>query len=853
MAKFDIVAVFKVTGLNELNKSFQQVNKAAGTVGRDLSTFGNNASKVVNNIAVAGAATAAALGGAAIRFGQFQSQFTDVVTLLDETSFKGGPQALEEGIKGLEDGVLNLRKEAGETFANLNKGLFDLISAGRPAAQAIDELGTATKLAIAGATETSVAVDGITSVLGAFGDKAGSATDISEKFFAAQKAGKTTIEELASDVGKVASQANSAGVSFDELLATVSAATVAGIRTNQAFTGLRGAIDNMQKPTAAAQEEAKRLGVEFSASALRSKGFVGVLEEVTKSANFTEDSFVQLFGSVEARNFALALANDNFVRTKDILADVSDETGRATTFTDALEVKQGSLAFQTQRLVGIFDTLVTKIGGAVAPALGALFAVIGDLITEFEPQIVAFFERFGEFLLGLANKIRENLPLIIATVKEFFGNLGAAYEAIKERFAQGGNIFAAILDAIDILAEKLGISEGIIYLVIAAFAQMIGILPLAISGIRLLASSSFLLLNVFNLFATAITKVMIPLVARIGTLFLGLFTSSATAAGGVTLMTIATGLLSGALNLLKIAMIGLPLIGLAIGIGILIDKTIGWQKVFEVLGSVAEKVFGWIVNWLADMGKGILSVIEFFAQLVAAIVYLFDPELGIKMSEGIRSAFEGLTQWMKEAFTAVVDWIKGAFAAVGDWIKGLFSKAKEETTDVKKQLDDIAKQQKDLQKQAANTNAVLNASGTGQAVISRAAGGPVFGPGSTTSDSVLAKLSRGEYVIRADSVRKFGRGFFDAVNSGIMPLLSGFANGGMVGAFDNMAASFGINPTMSMEPAMAAPSPSGRPLNLVLPSGEVVKTYTDEDTAERLQRTMRRSHIARSGNLPGWY
>lgn len=45
-------------------------------------------------------------------------------------------------------------------------------------------------------------------------------------------------------------------------------------------------------------------------------------------------------------------------------------------------------------------------------------------------------------------------------------------------------------------------------------------------------------------------------------------------------------------------------------------------------------------------------------------------------------------------------------------------------------------------------------------------GGAVVGPGSGTSDSIPALISNGEYVIRAASVKQFGVGLFDRLNSG---------------------------------------------------------------------------------------
>jgi TP901 family phage tail tape measure protein len=56
-------------------------------------------------------------------------------------------------------------------------------------------------------------------------------------------------------------------------------------------------------------------------------------------------------------------------------------------------------------------------------------------------------------------------------------------------------------------------------------------------------------------------------------------------------------------------------------------------------------------------------------------------------------------------------------------------------------------------------------------------GGSVFGAGTATSDSIPAYLSNGEYVIKANSVKKYGTETFDALNAGK------FANGGAVQGF----------------------------------------------------------------------
>lgn len=54
-------------------------------------------------------------------------------------------------------------------------------------------------------------------------------------------------------------------------------------------------------------------------------------------------------------------------------------------------------------------------------------------------------------------------------------------------------------------------------------------------------------------------------------------------------------------------------------------------------------------------------------------------------------------------------------------------------------------------------------------------GGRVIGPGTGTSDSIPALVSNGEYVVKADAVRKYGVAMFDRINA------SRFASGGLAG------------------------------------------------------------------------
>lgn len=91
-----------------------------------------------------------------------------------------------------------------------------------------------------------------------------------------------------------------------------------------------------------------------------------------------------------------------------------------------------------------------------------------------------------------------------------------------------------------------------------------------------------------------------------------------------------------------------------------------------------------------------------------------------------------------------------------------------------------------------------------------ASGGLVTGPGTSTSDSIPARLSAGEFVVNAAAVKRLGVGFLQAINGlSAGPRVQGpalaFAAGGLVpDAAPQAAASNAVRIVNVIDPAMAA-------------------------------------------------
>ena len=116
--------------------------------------------------------------------------------------------------------------------------------------------------------------------------------------------------------------------------------------------------------------------------------------------------------------------------------------------------------------------------------------------------------------------------------------------------------------------------------------------------------------------------------------------------------------------------------------------------------------------------------------------------------------------------------------------------------------------------------------GDGADIPGRAHGGLIRGPGSGTSDSILARLSNNEYVVRAAAVKKLGLARLNAINEGRLP---GFAEGGLI------ARSVAGLPSPSSSPAGG----NSNVLNLTVPGMGTFETSVTDAVAAQIERKFR--------------
>lgn len=220
----------------------------------------------------------------------FESSMAKVSTIADETKVP---------IDDLKEGIKKLSEDTGQSVTDLSEGLYQAISASVDTGDAIAFMETATKAAVGGFTDNATAVDGLTSVLNAYGMEASHVDEIANQMLITQNLGKTTFGELAASIGQVAPVASALGISTEELLSSLAVTTAQGLGTSEAITALKASMSNIIKPSKEAAEAAEALGIDFSVSAVQSKGWIGFLKDVREGLKQASPEYDRLLTSVE--------------------------------------------------------------------------------------------------------------------------------------------------------------------------------------------------------------------------------------------------------------------------------------------------------------------------------------------------------------------------------------------------------------------------------------------------------------------------------------------------------------------------------------------------------------------------
>ncbi len=321
-------------------------------------------------MAAAGAALAiGAVAVAAVKMAvDFDKGLREVNTLL---------RLPEAQFKVLQAETIELTKLIGITAKETVPALYQAISAGIPRGNVMEFLRVAGQAAIGGVTTLEVAVDGLTSVVNAYGVETLPVKKAADLMFTAVRLGKTTFEELSASLFNVVPIAAAVGVSFEQVTAALAAMTVQGTPTTVATTQLRQLILALTAPTVRQVKVLNKLGLEFNRSTLAEKGLAGMTKELIDQLGGNDAMLKRVLGSTEALQAALILGGAGAQTFADDLDAMSTSVGAVKA---AFEIMEESTSVRLARMRVNFEAAMLILGGAILPFVDALAMIPAEAL-----------------------------------------------------------------------------------------------------------------------------------------------------------------------------------------------------------------------------------------------------------------------------------------------------------------------------------------------------------------------------------------------------------------------------------------------------------------------------------------
>ena len=413
----------------DLEKGFNKIEKS-------FNKFGSLATK---NLTVPIAAGTTAMSLATKKAIDFDNGMRQVATML--------PKLSKDGFGSLKQETLDFAKEIGKVPGEVIPALYNALSAGIPKENVFDFLRTASSSAVAGVSDLTTSVDGLSSVVNAYGSEVLNVNEASDIMFATLKLGKTDFTQIANTVSNVIPVASAIGVKFHDIGAAIAVMTAQGTPTAKATTQIRQALVELNKEGSIAYETFKKItGKTFREFIEGGGNLQEALNLMSETASYNKKEVTSLFSSVEAGSAVLSLSGKNASKFKDALEEVKNSVGATS---EAFQKIDDGPARKFERIKAEVDSLIIELGNSLLPVVEEkllpafkdtliptaekLVIKIADLITAFRELpapvqaasvgFVAIATAFGPALQGILS-LKSGFVTATKTIKDFGKSVG---------------------------------------------------------------------------------------------------------------------------------------------------------------------------------------------------------------------------------------------------------------------------------------------------------------------------------------------------------------------------------------------------------------------------------------------
>lgn len=340
------------------------------------------------------------------------------MAMSNETAFAKASTLLSgDDLTKYFEGLIEMSNRTGVAFTDLAESMYSALSAGVPQDNVLEFVENTVNLSKGGFTQTATAIDIVTTALNAYQMEMSEATHVQDVLITTQNLGKTTVDELASNMGKLIPTANSVNVAFDQLGAMYATVTANGVATAETTTYLNAMINELgasgstaEKAMQAATAGTDMAGKKFSEISAMGYDVTDVLKLMDEYAQSTGKSLSDMFSSSEGAKAASILLS-NMEGFKSNITSMIDSAGAASA---AAETMMDTTAEKIQVAKNQIDNLTSSIAEQLLPVIGETAQEISDVADSSKIDETA--KVVGNFISGTLTLLLKNINLIASAV-----------------------------------------------------------------------------------------------------------------------------------------------------------------------------------------------------------------------------------------------------------------------------------------------------------------------------------------------------------------------------------------------------------------------------------------------------
>lgn len=317
------------------------------------------------------------------------------MAMSNETAFAKASTLLSgDDLTKYFEGLIEMSNRTGVAFTDLAESMYSALSAGVPQDNVLDFVEKSVKLSKGGFTQTATAIDIVTTALNAYHMEMSEAAHVQDVLITTQNLGKTTVDELASNMGKLIPTANG--------VATAETTTYLNAMINE----LGASGSTAEKAMIAATAGTEMAGKKFSEISAMGYDVTDVLKLMDEYAQSTGKSLSDMFSSSEgAKAASILLSNmDGF---KSNIDSMINSAGAAS---DAADTMMDTTAEKIQVAKNQINNLTNTFAEKLLPVIGDTADEISRTVSEADISDVS--ADVSSFISGTLSFLIANIKLV---------------------------------------------------------------------------------------------------------------------------------------------------------------------------------------------------------------------------------------------------------------------------------------------------------------------------------------------------------------------------------------------------------------------------------------------------------